>query len=218
MVDKQHWLDRWRENRIGFHEAAVNRHLETWLPQFELEAGSCVFMPLCGKAHDIAWLAGQGFEVIGIELSELAIEAFFEEQNLDFERFESDRFGIYEAERITLLQGDFFELRNDDLGACSFVYDRAALIAMAESDRPRYYQHMLSITPGVSSMLLITMDYDQSEMQGPPFAVPDEEIQRYYEKAFSINLLYSEDIVDERPRWREAGLSRLVESVYRLDR
>jgi thiopurine S-methyltransferase len=218
MVDNQHWLDRWRENRIGFHEAAINRHLQTFMPQIALETGSCVFMPLCGKAHDIAWLAGQGYEVIGIELSELAIEAFFEEQGLDFERFDSDRFGVYEAERITLLQGDFFDLRNDDLGACNFVYDRAALIAMPESIRPRYYRHMLSITPTVSSMLLVTMSYDQSEMQGPPFAVPDEEVRNYYEKAFSINLLHSEDILDESSRWRKAGLSRLVESVFRLDR
>jgi len=218
MVDNQHWLDRWQENRIGFHEGAVNRHLQTFLPQFGLEAGNCVFMPLCGKAHDISWMAGQGLEVIGIELSELAIEAFFEEQGLDFERFDSDRFGVYEAERITLLQGDFFDLRNDDLGACNFVYDRAALIAMSPSQRPRYYQHMLSITPTVSSMLLIKLDYDQSAMEGPPFAVADEEIQSYYGKAFSINLLHSEDIVDEGPRWRKAGLDSLVESVHRLDR
>ena len=218
MVDKQHWLDRWRENRIGFHEAGVNRHLQACLPNLGLAAGSCVFMPLCGKAHDIAWLAAQGFEVIGIELSELAIEAFFEEQSLAFERFDSDRFGVYEAERITLLQGDFFDLRNDDLGACSFVYDRAALIAMSASERPRYYRHMLSITPAVAGMLLITMDYEQSEMQGPPFAVPDAEIRRYYEETFSITLLHCEDIIDERPRWRQAGLSKLVESVYRLDR
>jgi len=218
MVDKQHWLDRWKENRIGFHEAAVNRHLRHWLPQFALAPGSCLFLPLCGKAHDIAWLAAQGYEVIGIEFSQLAIEAFFDEQGLDYQRFDSDRFGVYEAERITLLQGDFFDLRNDDLGACQFVYDRAALIAMSPADRPRYYEHMLSITPAVGSMLLITMEYDQSEMEGPPFAVGAEEIYRYYEKAFSINLLESRDIVDERPRWREAGLSALVESVFRLDR
>jgi len=117
-----------------------------------------------------------------------------------------------------LLQGDFFDLHNDDLGACSFVYDRAALIALSESDRPRYCEHMLSITPAVGSMLLITMDYDQTAMQGPPFAVADAEVRRCYEKAFSINLLHAEDIIDERPRWREAGLDRLVESVFRLDR
>jgi len=109
-------------------------------------------------------------------------------------------------------------LRNDDLGACSFVYDRASLIALDAPDRPRYYEHMLSIVPAVSSMLLITLEYDQSQMQGPPFSVPAEEIYRYYDKQFSINLLQSEDIIDERPRWREAGLSALGESVFRLDR
>lgn len=218
MVDKQHWLDRWQENRIGFHEAAVNRHLQTYLPRFTLEPGNCIFLPLCGKSHDIAWLAEQGYEVIGIELSAIAIEAFFAEHQLEYERFDSDRFGVYEAEGITLLQGDFFDLRNDDLGACNFVYDRASLIAMSAADRSRYFEHMLSITPAVGNMLLIALDYDQSEMEGPPFAVPAEEIYRFYDQAFSINLLESRDIIDELPRWREAGLSALVESVFRLDR
>lgn len=218
MVDNQHWLDRWRENRIGFHEAAVNRHLRTYLPRFALEPGSCLFLPLCGKAYDIAWIAEQGYEVIGIELSDLAVEAFFDEQGLEYERFDSDRFGVYRSGKICLLQGDFFDLRKDDLGACSFVYDRASLIAMDAPNRPRYCEHMLSIVPAVSSMLLITLEYDQSEMQGPPFAVPAEEIYRYYQQAFSINLLESNDIIDERPRWREAGLSALGESVFRLDR
>jgi thiopurine S-methyltransferase len=55
-------------------------------------------------------------------------------------------------------------------------------------------------------------------MEGPPFAVPPEEIYDYYEKAFSINLLQSENIIDERPRWRQTGLSALSEAVFRLDR
>jgi len=218
MVDNQHWLDRWKENRIGFHEATVNQHLQQFLPQFALPGGACIFLPLCGKAHDIAWLAQQGYEVIGIELSQLAIEAFFAENELDYERFDTDRFGIYKSQNISLLQGDFFDLSNDDLGACNLVYDRAALIAMEQHDRPRYYDHMLSIIPAVSNMLLITLEYDQAEMQGPPFSVPADEVYQYYSEAFSINLLESNDIIDERPRWRQVGLTALGESVFRLDR
>ena len=218
MVDNQHWLDRWKENRIGFHESSVNRYLDKYLPQFSLPAGSCIFLPLCGKARDIAWIAEQGYEVIGIELSSIAIEAFFDENRLDYERFDCDRFGIYKSGNISLLQGDFFDLRNDDLGACDLVYDRAALIAMPESNRPRYCEHMLSIIPAVSSMLLITLEYDQAEMEGPPFAVLADEVERSYSGAFSINLLESNDVIDERPRWREAGMTALSEAVYRLDR
>ena len=217
MVDNQHWLDRWRENRIGFHETSVNQYLENYLPQLALPEGATVFMPLCGKALDINWLAQQGYEVIGIELSQLAVEAFFEENSLDYERVVSDRFAIYTSGKIRLLQGDFFDLRNDDLSSCDFVYDRAALIAMELADRPRYYTHMLSVIPRASSMLLITLEYDQSEMLGPPFSVPTDEVYRYYSAAFSLNLLESNEIVDERPRWRKVGLSALRESVFHLE-
>ena len=217
MVDNQHWVDRWRENRIGFHETSVNQHLETYLPQLALPAGATVFMPLCGKALDINWLAQQGYEVIGIELSQLAVEAFFEENSLDYERVASDRFTIYTSGKIRLLQGDFFNLRNDDLSSCDLIYDRAALIAMELADRPRYYAHMLSIIPRASSMLLITLEYDQSEMLGPPFSVPTDEVYRSYGDAFSVKLLESNDIVDERPRWRKVGLSALRESVFHLE-
>ena len=215
MVDNQHWLDRWKEARIGFHEPAVNQHLQNQLPKFNLKPGASVFMPLCGKAHDIAWLAAQGFEVIGIELSSFAIESFFKENSLGFQSFENDRFVLYKSGSINLLQGDFFELQKDDLADCSFVYDRAALIAMDQSQRPQYYQQMKSILP-VSEMLLITLDYDQEEMPGPPYSVPEDEVLDHYAENYSINLLGRESIIDERPRWRQVGMTSLFESVYRL--
>ena len=91
MVDNQHWLDRWHQNRIGFHEDSVNGYLKRHFSRFQLDPGACVFIPLCGKAHDIKWIADHGHEVIGIELSQLAIEAFFEENALAYERIETDR-------------------------------------------------------------------------------------------------------------------------------
>ena len=218
MVDNQHWLDRWKESRIGFHEAAVNQHLTTHLPQFNLSAAASVFLPLCGKTEDIVWLAQQGYEVTGIELSQIAIEAFFAENSLEFERFDTDRFSVYKSTNISLLQGDFFDLRSQDLADCQLVYDRAALIAMELPDRPRYFEHMLSIIPALSNMLLITLEYDQTEMLGPPFSVPKDEVYQHYADAFSINLLERNDVIDKRPRWRKAGLTALSESVFRLDR
>ncbi len=218
MVDNQHWLDRWEQNRIGFHEDSVNRYLQKYLPQFGLPDGAVIFLPLCGKAHDIRWVAEQGYEVIGIDISRIAIEAFFDENELEYERVDSDRFGVYSSGRISLLQGDFFDLSDDDLGACSLVYDRAALIAMERPERPRYYDHMLSIMPAASSMLLITLDYDQAEMTGPPFAVPTAEVHQHYADSFDIRELESSSIIDERPRWRKVGLTALTESVFRLDR
>ncbi len=218
MVDNQHWLDRWQEDRIGFHEASVNHHLLSYFPRLKPTAGSRIFMPLCGKAIDIHWIAQQGFDVLGIELSQIAIEAFFEENSIDFERTKSDRFNIYQSTNITLLQGDFFDLRKDDLKDCQLVYDRAALIALESVDRSRYYDHMLSILPASCDMLLISLEYDQAEMQGPPFSVPTDEVLKRYQNEFSIHALETNNIIDERPRWRKVGLSALQESVFGLTR
>ena len=216
MVDNQHWLDRWREDRIGFHEADVNPYLKIYLPRLGLAPGSRIFVPLCGKARDLAWLARQGFEVVGIELARIAIEAFFAEQSLQYQRSHSDRFVIYRSGPITLLEGDFFDLRAEDLEDCVLAYDRAALIAMEAPDRPDYYRHMLSIFPASGNMLLITLEYDPAEMRGPPFAAWEEEVRRYYAGAFSIDLLERNSIIDERPRWRKVGLTALDEVVYLL--
>jgi len=218
MVDHQHWLDRWKENRIGFHESSVNNHLQTWFEQLAPPPGSSVFVPLCGKAHDMCWIAQQGYQVVGIELSQIAIEAFFEENSIAFERSEGDRFTIYRSENICLLQGNFFDLRKHDLDACELVYDRAALIALESDDRPAYYDHMLSILPPGCNMLLITLEYDQAEMRGPPFSVPTDEVLQRYKHAFAIQLLKTRDIVDQGPRWRKVGLSALNESVFSLVR
>ncbi len=109
-------------------------------------------------------------------------------------------------------------MRNDDLGACALVYDRAALIAMTQAQRPRYYKHMLSIIPVVANMLLITLEYDQAEMLGPPYAVWENEVMQNYSDTFSIQRLERNDIIDARPRWRKVGLTALSEVVYRLDR
>jgi len=218
MVDNQHWLDRWSEDRIGFHEGSVNRHLQHWFPRLAVPPASRVFLPLCGKAQDIKWLAEQGYDVVGVELSQLAVEAFFEENSITCQRSQQGCFNVYESPGIRLLQGDYYDLQPEDLRGCSLVYDRAALIALEREDRPRYYDHMLSIMPANCSMLLITLQYDQAEMRGPPFSVPTDEVMQQYQDAFTIQMLASDDIVDERPRWRQVGLTALQESIFSLVR
>ena len=211
------WLDRWKQNRIGFHESTVNPYLCRYLPEFKLNQGDTIFLPLCGKTHDIAWLAQQGFQVVGVELSEIAIESFFSEHNLQYQEFESERFMLRKSGNISLIQGDYFDLQREDLSACKMVYDRASLIAIDEASRSRYCAQMQSIIPQATDQLLIALVYDQSQMKGPPFAVSMSEVSRYYASEYSLNVLEQNDVLDERPRWREQGLTALIETVYRLE-
>ena len=212
------WLIRWQKNQIGFHENEINRHLKQYILSSNLKSGDTIFLPLCGKSADITWLAEQGFQVVGVELSAIAIKSYFSEQGLNYEQLESGPFVARVSGNIRLLEGSFFDLQREDLTGCSLVYDRAALIALEEPVRARYTEWMQSIMGDKTDMLLVTLDYDQSEMNGPPFSVSTDEVVRHYGQAFQVHTMLQTEIVDDSPRWRSKGLSSLVESVYQLER
>jgi len=43
-------------------------------------------VPLCGKSQGMIWLAQRGYKVLGVEASDLAVEAFFEKSTLPVEQ------------------------------------------------------------------------------------------------------------------------------------
>ena len=69
----ENWLERWRVGRTGWHEAGGNQGLKRhWVA-----VGRRVLVPLCGKTPDLLWLEERGNAVTGVELSEIAVQAFF---------------------------------------------------------------------------------------------------------------------------------------------
>lgn len=187
------WEDRWREGKTTFHEGAVNIHLERHLSLLKLEPGARVFLPLCGKTADIDWLLAQGCRVSGSELSAQAIAAVFERLKITPEVEDVRGLCRYSGLGLDLWQGDFFELQKADLGPVDAVYDRAALVAMPPTMRSGYVAHLRRLC-GAVPQLLVTYDYDQTRMEGPPFAVPETDIRAHYEDAFGIDPLASVDI------------------------
>ena len=212
------WHDRWERNQIGFHLEQVNPHLARYWPDLGLEPGARVLVPLCGKTLDLTWLAAQGYEVLGVELSETAVQAFFSEHDLEPKVSQRGGFRVYEAGPVTLLCGDFFGLSAEEVSACSGVYDRAAIIALPPQMREDYTAHLTRILPARCRGLLITLDYEQSQMQGPPFSVPDAEVQRLLAADWSIEILEQPDILGKSWKFLKGGATRLVERVYRLEK
>ncbi|MEZ1318421.1 thiopurine S-methyltransferase [Pseudomonas fluorescens] len=215
-MQPEFWHKRWQSNQIGFHLPQVNPHLQRFWPQLGLEEGARVLVPLCGKSLDLLWLAHQGHEVLGIELSEKAIEDFFEEHGFDPHVSEQGPFKVYRAGSIELWSGDFFELTPGDVADCAGLYDRAALIALPSAMRERYAAHLKRILPRDALGLLITLDYDQTQKDGPPFAVLDDEVQRMFGSAWSLKILEDQDVLEENGKFAESGVTRLEERVYRL--
>ncbi len=215
-MHREHWLERWQQNRIGFHQDQINLHLVNFWSRLGAAKGSRVFVPLCGKSLDMLWLREQGYEVLGVEISPIAVQDFFTENNLEPERQQVGAFERYRVAGLTLLCGDFFDLRPTDLEEVAVVYDRASLIALPASMREDYARHFDALFPQGVETLLITMEYPQEEMAGPPFCVPQEEVHRLYAARYGIEVLYELDILAENPGFRQRGLSRLVEKVYHL--
>ena len=218
-MDTEFWIERWKQQQIGFHQNEINDYLKKYWDQARARyPDSQVFVPLCGKSRDMIWLREQGHEVLGIELSELAVKDFFAENQLDFEHSEHPHFKPYVSDNIELLHGDFFSLQKDDLSASHLVYDRASLVALPPEMRQRYVAHLTATLPGDVSILLVTMEYPQDEMNGPPFSVPEAEVIQLYQQDFNIEKLANFDIYAENPRFRERGLSSLQEKVFHLTR
>lgn len=212
-MQPEFWHKKWESNQIGFHLPEVNPYLQR---HWAVPATARVLVPLCGKSLDLTWLAGRGHQVLGIELSEKAIESFFNEHHVQPQISQKGAFKVYRGDAIELWCGDFFALTASDVDDCTALYDRAALIALPAPMRERYAAHLQQILAQRVQGLLITLDYDQAQMSGPPFAVGDDEVQRLLSEVWQVQVLEEQDVLAESVRFLQAGVTRLEERVYRV--
>ncbi len=204
------WHDRWTTGQLGFHEAKPNAHLVRWWPTLGLAANARVLVPLCGKSKDLAWLLAQGHTVVGVELSPIACAAFFAEQGLEPTRTEGPDFVTWSCGPITLLQGDIFELELP--GSFDAVWDRAATIALPPDLRARYGPQVRRQLKQGGALLIVSFVYDATRRDGPPFSVPDVEIQALHPGATLLDRKHDNDDA----RYKEAG--GVTEVVWRATR
>ncbi len=192
-MDTDFWHRKWQANEIGFHNKEVNPLLLAHFAELSLIPGNRVFVPLCGKTRDIAWLLSQGYQVAGAELSELAVEQLFAELGVKPGIAGAGDVKHYSAPDLDIFVGDIFKLTGEVLGSIDAVFDRAALVALPEEMRVRYARHITEIT-GNAPQLLLTFEYDQAAMAGPPFSISDDEVQRHYKDSYQITALASVDV------------------------
>ena len=126
MSDKQYWLQRWDDNNISFHRPDINVHLQRIFPDFDLPQEAKIFVPLCGKSHDMLWLVQQGYHVVGTELSALAVTALFEDNNLPYVVDEEGDIKVYRGDEMTIFQGDMFAIPDSLIMPCLLYTSDAA--------------------------------------------------------------------------------------------
>lgn len=187
-MDASFWLNRWQTNQTGWHERAVNPLLIAHFPSLKVPSGGRVFVPLCGKSLDLGWLLSRGYAVAGAELSESAVTQLFAELGMEARISEIGKLKLFRGEKIDIFVGDIFDLTREILGPVDAVYDRAALVALPETIRPRYTAHLKAIT-GMAPQLVIGYEYDQTVVAGPPFSVTSDELRRHYSGDYTLKLL-----------------------------
>jgi thiopurine S-methyltransferase len=215
-MDANFWLERWRLDEIGFHQADYNARLMKHWPALNVPKGGTVFVPLCGKSRDMIWLAQAGHEVLGVELAPVAIEAFFREAAAPYSHRQRSPLSVYEGNGIRILCGDFFDLAAEDLVGTRGVFDRGALVALPPKMRRRYVDHLLTVLPVRTEILLLTLEYDQTRVGGPPFSVQRAEVEALYGGRCSIMQLESVTTDQVPPRFLAQGVIETGDSTYRI--
>lgn len=192
-MDVSFWKQKWEKNEIAFHKNETNPLLVKYFQALSLTEGSRVFVPLCGKTLDIAWLLANGFRVVGVELIEAAIRQLFTEIGVEPKISGTGEVKHYSAKHIDIFVGDIFTISSKMLGLVDAIYDRAALVALPKEMRQRYTAHLMEMT-NKAPQLLITFEYDQSVMEGPPFSISNEEVNQHYRGGYDLTLIASTDV------------------------
>ncbi|ORU89634.1 MAG: thiopurine S-methyltransferase [Cycloclasticus sp. symbiont of Poecilosclerida sp. M] len=217
-MEHDFWHERWAKNETGFHLDRANPFLKKHWGTLQASSNDSIFVPLCGKSLDLTWLAQRVKHVIGIELSQKAVDNFFAGNDLKPDISQHENLIEYRYKNVTLYCGDFFQLTPADVNACQFIYDRACLIAFPQEMRRAYANKLLELFPQKTRTLLITLEYPQAEMDGPPFSVQTDEVENLFKLHNSIKCLETKDILEKSQRFKDKGITALLERVFILEK
>jgi len=216
------WKNCWVDNDFPWHKKNAHENLVEFFGQCAtLGQLTNALLPLCGKAVDMKWLYDQGCRVCGVEISELPAKAFFEEQNIKYERTvpeTAENFVLYQSEdkKISIYCGDFFQFSKATVGyQFDFVWDRGAFVAINVSDRKRYVETVRNLLLPTGRILLSTVNYDPAKYGGPPHHVTPEDITSCYGAKFHINHLNTRDVTNENHK-KQFGVDWYTESCDML--
>lgn len=180
------WNSKWKENWAPFHLSAVNPRLIEYASCLQLSPTMTVLVPLCGKTLDLIWLAQRCKKVVGIELSEIAIQSFFEENKLLAEKSIIDNTQCFRSNNIEIWNCDLFKSPSKTIGKFDLIYDRGCYIALPPHLRKLFYLKMKEYIHSTSEYFLITVLFDPHDpTTGPPFSVTEKEIKERFGALFN---------------------------------
>ncbi len=216
-MEISYWKSRWRKNNTGWHMTEVYPMLPELWPKLALRDNATVLVPLCGKSRDMQWLAAQGFHIIGVEASSKALEQFMQSSDRQFSRTHSHGYTVFTSTDINLWQGNFLNLPQRAIGPVNAIYDKASIVALPPEMRKEYSRKLLNLCNDTTEIFLQSFEYEQKEMNGPPFSVDENEIRSHFDQRFNITLMNERSIFENVKKFQQRGLSSyFIEKIYHL--
>jgi len=193
--------------------------------------GIRVFVPLCGKTVDMAYLAQLDSvqQVVGVEGIRTAIEEFAHEQpQLNVVRStvsSSVGFEQWDGTKISIFKGNFFQVDMTVVGGERFgvMFDRGSLVAIEPTLRHDYITTISNLIAPGGKILLVTLERRGSDndmvQQGPPYSISESDVRKLYgslEWVQDITVLEQEDVLEKDPSQRDRykGLDALMEIAF----
>ena len=210
------WLHFWESNETNWHSDTITQELVEYFELFELEPGDKVFVPLCGKSLDMLYIMNQGFSVVGVEISEIGVRQFFRENDLTYKITRVDDFDLYSSENLEIYCGDFFSLTSKHLNNVKAVLDSKSLIALEPDLRQKYVKYLNDIISVGARILLVTLQYPQHQMSGPPFSVDKSEVESLFSMTFESRELRSFNDIENGSKLERAGVDYINNAAYCL--
>ncbi|KAH8029960.1 hypothetical protein HPB51_006166 [Rhipicephalus microplus] len=139
---REFWFNRWKTGDTPWQTQGIHRLLEQH--QELVLAGkqnARVFIPLCGNAHELLWFYRHAHNVIGVEYIEKSASEFFTESGLPFEETTCHvlKCKVFRTldHRLQIFVCSIFEFNRNCAGTMDIVWDRGALVAVNDDERPR---------------------------------------------------------------------------------
>ncbi len=210
-VQYSFWESRWSSGQIGFHLDRPNPALLAHWADVA-DSGGSVLVPLCGKSHDLQWLAERGHTVRGVEFVRSAAEEYFEERGLEPHITTAGDVSRFDAARLEFYVADFFALTPASVTPSDFIYDRAALVAIEPSRRRQYIEQLHALSRRGARLLLVNFVHDIGS--GPPHSIEVAELEEHCHGVFELTLRDERDILADEPRFAQRGATHMVEQVW----
>lgn len=180
------WQNRWQNGQTGWdlgREHPLIRKLMTYICDNKLldqQSKPSAYVPGCGRGHEAAYLAKEGLQVVAADFVPEAIKA----ANQTHGHIDDLEFRVEDA--LTSA---------DEKGRYDLICDRAMLCALNPDMRNRYIQSMKErLKDGGLFIGVLFAQLHNTEKNGPPFALDQQQLFDLFSRDFSLVYLVSEKI------------------------